>query len=311
MVITVTLNPAIDKTIYLEKLSINKVNRAKKVRYDIGGKGINVSKVLKELDVDSICTGFLGGVLEDEFKSQLDFKKIGYDFVSVEDGVRTNLKVIDETASSNTDINEPGPIIKKHELQAFLKKFTELCKRDDIVVLAGKVSDSLPSDIYKQLALIASKKGAKVIIDAEKGLLAEGIKAKPYAIKPNREELQSLVGSHLVNQADIIAAGKSIINQGVELVLISLGSEGSLLITKDNILHQPGFDVQVKSTVGAGDAMVAALVYGLLNRTSNEKTLALAHACGTATVTLEGTEACTWEDIKLYYDESIKSQEIL
>lgn len=296
MVITVTLNPAMDKTISIDNFSLGKVNRAGSVRYDIGGKGINVSKVLKNFGIDSKCTGFLGGIWADKFKKELNKRNIKNDFLEIAEDTRTNVKVVDYVNNIFTDINEPGPVITEEDLNIFIDNFKKICSSRDIVVLSGGVSPSLPRDIYKTLTEIAKGKGAFVILDADGELLEQGIKAEPNIIKPNENEFKLLLGKDLSSKEEFIEAAKGVIKNGVEEVLISLGEKGALYITREGNYYGQGLKVPVKSTVGAGDSVVAALIYSRLKGFNKAETLKFAIACGGAAVSTEGTEACTLED---------------
>lgn len=298
MVITVTLNPAMDKTLTIDNFNLGTVNRVSNLRYDIGGKGINVSKVLKNFGVESKCTGFLGGLWKNSFDEELKRRGIDNNFLNVSENTRTNTKVVDNINKVYTDINEAGPNITYGELNEFIEKFKEICNNDDIVVLSGGVSTSIPKDIYRRLIGIAKEKGAYVILDADGELLSEGIKGNPHVIKPNNHEFEILLNRKLENEEDIIEAAKQMVKNGIEKVLISLGEKGALFVTKDGIYHGEGLKVPVKSTVGAGDSMVAALVYSMVNSYNDENTLKFAIASGGATVSLEGTEACTLEQVK-------------
>ncbi|AKN30004.1 phosphofructokinase [Clostridium carboxidivorans P7] len=298
MIITVTLNPALDKTITLNGLSIGNVNRAITTRQDIGGKGINVSKVLKNFHVNSLCTGFLGGNLENVFIQDLKKRELSNEFIHIKNETRTNTKIVDSLSNTNTDINEPGPNISEYELEAFINKFKSICNKGDIVVLSGGVSPSLPDDIYLQLTKIAKAKEALVILDASGNLLEQGIKACPDIIKPNDHELQKLLNLSDVSDESIINAAKQLNSQGISKIMISLGEKGGVFVTKNGVYKCHGLKVPVKSTVGAGDSMVAAIVYSLLNNYGDEETLRFATACGAASVSLEGTQACTLEQVK-------------
>jgi 1-phosphofructokinase len=297
MVITVTLNPAMDKTITVDNFTLGAVNRVSSIRLDVGGKGINVSKVLKNFEVSSVCTGFLGGVWESTIENELVSRGIGSAFVHIEGSTRTNTKVVDTVNKVFTDINEAGPNIDADNLESFLKSYESLCSQEDIVVLAGGVSPSVPVDIYATLIRIAKEKGAKVILDADGELLKRGLEEKPDIIKPNEHELSKLFNINKDSLDEIIGAAQKLRESGISKVLVSLGEHGSLFITDTGIYQAKGYKVPVKSTVGAGDSMVAALVYSLLNNLDDEATLKFANACGAASVTLEGTEACTLEQV--------------
>ncbi|MBA5851572.1 1-phosphofructokinase [Clostridium sp. cel8] len=311
MVITVTLNPALDRTITLKGLNVGNVNRAITTREDIGGKGINVSKVLKNFNINSLCTGFLGGKLKNIFVQELEKKKITNEFIYIKDETRINTKIVDSLNNTNTDINEPGPYISEKELETFIDKFKSICKKGDIVVLSGGISPSLPDDIYLQLTKIAKSKEALVIMDADGNLLKQGIKACPDIIKPNNHELKKLLNLNDTSEESIINAAKELNSHGISKIMVSLGEKGGLFVTKNGVYKCPALKVPVKSTVGAGDSMVSAIVYSLLNNYNDEKTLKFATACGAASVSLEGTQACTLEQVnKLLINTKCEIKEV-
>jgi 1-phosphofructokinase len=302
MVITVTLNPAMDKTLIVDNFRAGVVNRASGLRYDIGGKGINVSKVLKNLDIDSVSTGFLGGIWENSFKEELEERKIAFDFVHIGGNTRTNTKIVDNVNKMFTDVNESGPEISKKELDCLIQKFSELCKSGDIVVLSGGVSSSIPTDIYKTLTETAKKKGAFVILDADGDLLSEGIKALPHAIKPNEHELGKLLCTDNNNRNEIVKGALRLKDNGISRLMISLGSKGAIYISDEGVYFAEALEVEVKGTVGAGDSMVAGLIYSIINKLDAVDTLKFATACGAASVTLDGTEACTLGQVQSLFN---------
>lgn len=297
MIITVTLNPALDKTLYIDGFSEGMVNRTSKMRMDIGGKGINVSKVLRNLGIKSVCTGFLGRNLKDYFIDGLNQISIDTNFTNVKDDTRTNIKIVDEQSGKNTDINESGPSVTEAELNEFTKTFENVCSKGDIVVLSGGVSPSVPKDIYRKLIELAKNKGAVTILDADGELLREGLNAKPDIIKPNEHELGALFNKEFESKEELIEAANKLREDKVSKILISMGASGALYITENGIYSVKGLKVPVKSTVGAGDSMVAAMVYSIINGYDDLETLKFATACGAATVTLEGTQACTLAQI--------------
>ncbi|QSX09345.1 1-phosphofructokinase [Alkalibacter rhizosphaerae] len=292
MVITVTLNPALDKTLVVNNFAVGEVNRVQAARDDIGGKGLNVSKVLKEFGIQSLALGFLGNNLRDRFEKDLDTKGIDHRFISISSGTRTNIKLVDEKKRTFTDINEPGGAITPEELEEFLTLFQQTIKKGDLVVLAGGVGEGVPITIYKTLTGLAKRKGATVVVDAEGKLLGEALTEHPDVIKPNEKELSTLVGRTLQTEEQIVQAIKEIQEMGIDNILVSMGSEGSIYLTPNGAYRAEGLQVPVKSTVGAGDSMVAALVYSILNERDDINTLALAQSAGAASVMLEGTKAC-------------------
>lgn len=297
MVITVTLNPALDRTLTLSDFTLGAVNRVETVREDIGGKGINVSKVLQEFGIDSTAMGFLGGRLEEVFREELKRRGIGDAFTPIAGSTRTNIKVVDDKNGVYTDINEPGAAVSEGELSAFLKRYGETLVTGDVVVLSGGLCPGVPRDIYRTLVEMARRKGAFAIVDAEGPALEEALKGIPFAVKPNDYELGLLEGSPLETEEAVVAAAKKLRGMGIEQVLVSLGARGSLLLTEAGILRGKGLKVPVKSTVGAGDSMVAALVQAKLTHLDPRATLALAQSSGAASVMLEGTKACTPEQV--------------
>lgn len=298
MVITVTMNPAMDKTLVLDGFTLGEVNRVVLGRNDIGGKGINVSKVLKEFGEDSLALGFLGGILEEVFLKELKTMGIGQRFVPVKGSTRTNIKVVDRVKGTFTDINEPGPVIQEEELTEFLQLYRETVTSGDVVVLSGGVSEGIPVKIYRLLTEIAKEKGALVALDAEGDLFREALEAKPDMVKPNDRELALYLGKEHLTEDEIVDAAKELVAKGISKVLVSRGEKGSILATAEGILKAEGLKVPVKSTVGAGDSMVAALIYSVLKGFGPRETLAMAQAAGAAAVMTEGTKACTLQEVE-------------
>lgn len=304
MIITVTLNPALDKTLYVDNFKSGIVNRTSSVRTDIGGKGINVSKVLKNFGVDSICTGFLGGNLKSYFIDELESRGIKTDFIYIKEDTRTNIKIVDTLNGVYTDINEKGPDISDSELTEFIENFKKICREGDIVVLSGGVSPSIPNHIYKELISFARERGAFTILDADGDLLREGLEAKPDLIKPNEFEFMKLTGIEHSEISDIAHEALRFARSGT-LCMVSLGERGALYADHDSVNYLESAKVEVKSTVGAGDSMVAALVYSLINKFDPKKTLSYAVASGAASVSLEGTEACTLKQVESFLNDKI------
>ena len=304
MIITVTLNPALDKTLVLKKVSMGEVNRVDTTRNDMGGKGINVSKVLKELGMISAATGFLGGILEEVFRKELKSIGITDEFQSVTGSTRTNIKVVDEERKEYTDFNEPGPEILPEELSDFYERYHALVKEGDLVVLSGGVSQGVPKEIYGILTKMAKEKGAHVLVDAEGEALVQAIQEIPFLVKPNEKELAGIVGKETLSVDEMIQEGKKLVQKGIQLVLISRGAEGSILLTGAHTYVAEGLKVPVRSTVGAGDAMVAALTFGLEMNMSPKEMLIFAQASGAAAVMKEGTQAATKEEIYAHLKEA-------
>jgi len=307
MIITVTLNPAIDKTIEIDEFKIGNVNRIASTRVDVGGKGINVSKVIKELQNKSLALGFLGGSSGNQIKKYLDDSNIKNDFLSINGETRTNLKIYDKVNNTHTDINENGPSVTLSDITNIKEKIMEYCDEKSLVVLSGSVPTGANSCIYGELIKDIKEKGGKVILDADGDMLMQGMKSGPYLVKPNIDELEKAFGISIDNENKIIETSKKILEYGVKHVVISLGGEGSMFISHDKIAKVAGLKVEVKSTVGAGDSMVAAMAVAIENNYDFEETIKLACATSTANVMTEGTQTGKFEDIeKLKKQISIK-----
>lgn len=297
MIITVTLNPAIDQTVEILNFKVGDVNKTIKKRKDIGGKGINVSKGLKSLGTNSLALGFLGGVYKKEFKEKLKELNIKELLTSIESETRTNIKIVDPIRKKYTDVNDKGPNISKSEKADFLKTFKTTIKDKDIVVISGSLPKNIEENFYKILISIAKEKGAFVIFDAEGKALKEGLKSLPHIIKPNIDELEGLAHRKFKSDSEIINYCQSLIKLGIKKIMVSLGEKGSIFIGEDKVYKIDSEKVDVLSTVGAGDAMVAATAYGVMKNLDNKEILCLAQAMGVASVIREGTLPPKREDI--------------
>ncbi|MCM8712024.1 1-phosphofructokinase [Clostridium sp. SYSU_GA19001] len=295
--VTVTLNPAVDKTVEIKDFKIGSVNRISSVRLDAGGKGINVSKVIKSLGGESIAFGILSGRNGEFIKDYLNSLNIENEFVFTPGETRTNLKVIDSLNHSNTDINEPGNIVSSEDLAKVEERIFKSVDKDTVIILSGSIPAGVPKDIYAVWTKKAKEIGAKTILDADGELLKEGLKAGPYLVKPNIHELERLCNEKLESIDAIVKAAENFFKYGVEKVVVSLGGDGGLFIDKQTVVHAEGLKVPVKSTVGAGDSMVAALALSIEREYSLEKTVILSTAVSAANVMTSGTEPADLKDI--------------
>ncbi len=304
MIKTVTLNPAVDKTVEINDFKVGEVNRISSIRLDAGGKGINVSKTIKALDGSSIATGFLAGRNGDYIKDCLDKMQVPGDFLFVKGETRTNLKVVDRRNKTNTDINEPGLIeVTEEDLHRLESKLFSDLSKDDILVLSGSIPSNVPVTIYREWTERANKSGIRVFLDADRELLEEGLKAGPYLVKPNLAELEILLGRKLDDMNEIVRAGRSLLDRGIKTAVISLGADGAVFFHGEHAIYAEGLKVEVKSTVGAGDAMVAALALAIDRGYGLEKAVSLSVAAGTANVASEGTKPPALKDVLDYEAE--------
>ena len=298
MIYTVTLNPALDKTVEIPSLTIDSVNRITTLRTDPGGKGINVSKVIDKLGRKSIATGILGGDTGHNILSSLEKMELESDFLFVEGETRTNLKIIDPVSKTNTDITEPGVTVSEEILNQLKDKLLKKLNADDIVILSGSLPKGAPQNTYNVWVKDCKEAGAKVFLDADGPLLAEGIKAGPYLIKPNNHELSGLMGQELTTPQELTEAARGLMKYGIEKVIVSMGGDGALYVTKDYVYYAEGLKVPVGSTVGAGDSVVAALAVAEEAGMTPEETVALSTATGAANVMCSGTQAAEYSVIE-------------
>lgn len=303
MILTVTLNPSLDRTIELNNFIEGDTNRINTERTDAGGKGINVSKVIKELKGESLAITFFGGKSGDTLLELLDSCQINYIPINIQGETRTNIKLVDSIKHKVTDINAPGPNISGFELQQLISTLKTNLSKGDIVVFSGSTPRGISSKIYMDLIETAKAIGALTVLDADSELLSNGISAKPNFIKPNIHELEKALKIKLSTISEVVSACHDLIELGIENILVSMGSQGSVFVNQScSYLIKP-LPVAVRSTVGAGDALVAGMVYAFNNNYEIESALKLATACATSAVTSFGTQAGNFSAIIGYMDQ--------
>jgi 1-phosphofructokinase len=284
------MNPAIDKTVEVDSLVCGGLNRIHSVEYDAGGKGINVSKTIHALGGDSIATGFLGGNNGRTIERVLMEKGIRTDFVWVGGETRTNTKICEKNGNL-TELNEPGPAATEENLRELFHKLDIYAKEDTLFVLSGSVPSGIDKNIYADMIQYIHQKGAKVLLDADGELLARALPASPDMIKPNRAELEAYAGlDGSATEADIFQCARGFVKQGIHTVVVSMGKEGALFLLGDYQVKCSALSVPVHSTVGAGDAMVAALALAWERKASEEETVRLCMAVSAGAVTTVGTK---------------------
>lgn len=284
MIYTLTLNPAIDYYMTIENFQMGGLNSLDEGYTLPGGKGINVSKVLKNFSVESKALGFVGGFTGDYIIKHLNFYEIESDFIELEENTRINIKL--KTKDSETEIAGKAPTISTKHIEELLKKF-ETIKEGDIIVLSGSVPKSVSNNIYAEI-IKKLPKGVKVVLDSRGLPFVEGLKEGVYLTKPNNHELEEFFNRKLNNLDEIIQAGKELQNLGSENVLISLGKDGSILITKENVYLGNAPQGKLISSVGAGDSMVAGVIYGLSQGLSLNEAYKFGIASGSSTAFSEG-----------------------
>ncbi len=285
MIYTVTFNPAIDYVVHIDEVKSGMTNRAMREELYFGGKGINVSFVLRELGVESVALGFVAGFTGDAIKDNLEKRGIKTDFVSMPTGFsRINVKI---KSGEETEINGCGPDISKESIDELLTKINKLCD-GDMLVIAGSVPKSLPTDIYEKILERISDRKIKTVVDATGDLIKNVLKYKPFLIKPNNFELGELFGKELRTHEEIMECASKLQKSGAQNVLVSMAGDGAILLDADGNFHFcPAQKGEVKNSVGAGDSMVAGFIAGVKNG-DYEYALKLGTVAGGATAFSEG-----------------------
>ena len=280
MIYTVTFNPALDYIVNMDNLKLGETNRSTSEMILSGGKGINVSIVLKNLGFDNVALGFVAGFTGEEIENGTRKLGITTDFIHLKEGLsRINVKL---KASEETEVNGTGPIISEDELNALYGKLENL-KKDDILVLAGSVPNTLPQDIYEKIMEMLQDKGIKIVVDATKDLLLNVLKYKPFLIKPNNHELSEIFGVEIKTEQKIIDYAKKLQDKGARNVLVSRAGDGAILIAENgDIYKSPAPKGKVVNSVGAGDSMVAGFIAGYLKNNNYEEAFKTGVASGSA-----------------------------
>ncbi|KAF0819793.1 MULTISPECIES: 1-phosphofructokinase [unclassified Cytobacillus] len=279
MIYTLTLNPSVDYIAELDEILVGGLNRMQRDTKFPGGKGINVSRVLKRMDVESRALGFAGGFTGDYLVDCLNKENIQTDFVQVNDDTRINVKIKTET---ETEINAKGPAITGRNFEDLKNKIRSL-SAGDMLVLAGSIPSTLPETTYEELVKICSKNGAAFVVDAEGELLKKVLPYKPFLIKPNHHELGEIFSRKFTSAEEVIPFGKKLVEMGAQNVIVSLAGKGAVLVSNEAAYISSVPKGKVKSSVGAGDSMVAGFLAAYEKNQNIEKAFQYSVATGSAT----------------------------
>jgi 1-phosphofructokinase len=263
-VVTVTLNPAIDRTVTIPNFSAGAVNRVEQERSAPGGKGVNVASALADCGHHVAVTGFLGCENSALFEALFERKKIEDHFVRIAGRTRVGIKITDPVRRQTTDINFPGPAPAPADLDALRQRLGAIDSTWGVVT--GSLPPGVDATIYRDIVKALKARGSKVVLDTSGEALRHAIEVLPHVIKPNIHELETFVGNPLTTDAEVIAAAKKLASRGIELVAVSMGADGACFATEAAVVIARPPDVEVKSTVGAGDAMVAGILSAQLRR---------------------------------------------
>lgn len=284
-VLTVTLNPTIDKTVVIPGFKLGKDFREESHDSCIGGKGINVSRVLANFGVRTLATGFMGADHRAHVHRQLIKEKIEYDFAKVSGDIRVSLTILDPSNQKITRIIENGPTVDTKELNAFVRKYKKLIKHCRYVILSGRCIPGAPDDIYAKLISIAKNENRLVILDTSGEAYIHGLEAKPYMIKPNVEEAEEVLG-HRVNSLLSLKKAVRYFHHELEISIVALthGEKGAVVYDGNEMFHAAPPIMQMKSPVGCGDSFIAGFVTAQLMNYSFAECVRMAVACGSANV---------------------------
>jgi 6-phosphofructokinase 2 len=297
-IITLTVNPALDKSAKVNGLIPTQKLKCHSIQYQPGGGGINISRMLKRLGTETVCMLTSGGDSGKHLSNLLIKEAIQPEIINVKAWTRENLSVVDTHSDLQYRFGMPGNELSETELNAIKNLLSEKVDSEDILVLSGSLVENMPTDYYAQLIKLFADKNVKIIIDTSGSALKEALKENVFLMKPNQRELAQLGGKEFLVTAEQEAIAKELVNtKKAKYVVVSLGSRGAFLACNEGVFYKSTPSVIVKSTIGAGDSMVAGLIFGIQNGFSPEKILKWGVACGVATTMSEGTTLGTKENI--------------
>lgn len=309
MIFTVTLNPAVDRELTVDTISFDTVLRALDWQVDCGGKGFNVARMLKSLGISSMALGFAAGKSGEMLAEKLKALGIETDFIWVEGETRTNVSIVSAENGQYVKVNEPGPTITETDLGLLAKKIGERVVAGDWWVLAGSLPPGVPPTYYSELITIIQSAGAKVFLDTSDEALRQNCAAKPLLVKPNDEEAHELTGLPVGTKEEIAAVGAAISAMGPANVIISLGKKGAVLVNDGQAWLAASPKIEAANPIGAGDSMVAGVVWGLSQGDSMQDALCKGIACGAATAGQKGTSVGSLEQVNQLLAE-VQLQEV-
>ena len=289
MIFTVTLNPAVDRELTVDSITFDTVLRASDWRVDCGGKGFNVARMLKSLGVESTALGFAAGKTGELLDKRLQALGIETDFTWVEGETRTNVSIVSSEDGRYVKVNEPGPAIAEEHLDGLKEKIQARARPGDWWVVAGSLPPGVPAEFYDEIIEIIHSAGAKVFLDTSSEALRRSCSAGPLLVKPNAEEAHELTGLPVGDTREIAEAGAAICKLGPANVVVSLGKGGALLVNGKGVWKAASPHITEKNPIGAGDSMVAGIVWGLSEGTELSEALRRGIACGAATASRSGT----------------------
>ena len=303
MILTVTLNAAIDKRYVVENYQVGEVNRVKECAYVAGGKGLNVSKTAAIAGAEVLATGFVGGHAGAYITEAVEKQGVATDFIQVKGESRSCINIYDTVNKTQTEFLEPGVVVNEEEQRAFYLKFDQLLAKCDVVAMSGSVPKGIGTDMYPKLVAMAKAAGKKIIVDTSGALLEEAVKAKPNMVKPNIDEIRLLTGKQILGREELIEAGIELQKSGIERVVISLGANGSLMFVEEGVYQAVVPKIDAVNTVGCGDCMTAGFAISFEQGMTPQEALRFASATSAASAMREETGYFETEDMKALFDQ--------
>ena len=299
MILCVNLNPCLDKTVTIEGFKVGALNRVQPIRLDAAGKGINVAMAAKQLGMDVFSIGVNYSENGRQITNTLEKAGILNDMVMVLGTLRTNLKIVDTFNQTYTEINEPGGFVPPDAVEDLLFRLRRRADKCNIVTLSGSLPPGIGEDIFRCIIEELSGRGIRCVLDADGLALKEGIKAKPWMLKPNLNEMETLFGRVYQKEEEIIEDAKQLVAQGIQLVCVSMGALGAVLVSQNGIYRSQALtQLKAKGYQGAGDAMVAGLCLAAEQGLFEYDMLRYGMAAASAAIIREGTQMCRLEDFE-------------
>lgn len=309
-IITVTMNPTIDASCSVDHVVAEKKLRSRSPRHEPGGGGINVSRAIKKLGGESRALYTSGGPIGQMLQILLNQEHINHQPIEIEEMTRENFIVLEESTRQQFRFGMPGPTLHDREWQQCLERVSCIKPSPEYIVASGSLPPGVPDDFFARVALIAKKLGSRILVDTSGESLRLATCANVYLLKPNMSELQYLAGEKIKNESHMKEVAKRIIERGKsEVVVISLGAAGALLVTKDGSENIRAPTVPIESKIGAGDSMMAGIVLNLAKGSSLRDAVRFGIAAGSAAVITPGTELCRREDAERLYQQMISGVE--
>lgn len=304
--VVISLNPCVDKTIWIDKFIYGGTNRVQRTREDVAGKGTNVCIAFQSLEQPCLCVGFDYAGSKKTVAQQLAEYGGQCEMVTLPGAMRVNMKLFESTTGIMSEVNEKGASITAAEMEQLMDTYQEVLKtlsEDSMVIFTGSIPPGVPADIYAQMIKMAKAQGVRTLLDASGEPLLKGAEELPFAMKPNQDEIGLLLNKKIETLEEAIAGAKELIDKGVEVCCVSLGEAGAVLVTKEHAYLSPALKVEVKGIQGVGDSLVAGMTIAMMQGRSDREVLQYAMAAAGGSVMREGTLMCTKENFELLFDK--------